>query len=93
MRTEEPECVFIALCDGAFYQGIDGIMGKTKMDGLRDIAANAKYKNVFAMPACELPMFLIKYNETTWERRSRRLSAIIPKNGHAAPKKRLPKPN
>ena len=64
VKTEEPECVFIALCDGAFYEGINGIVGKTKMDGLKDIAAHAKHKNVFAMPTCELPMFLIKYNET-----------------------------
>ena len=62
VRTEEPECVFIALCDGAFYQRRDRIMRKTKMEGLRDIAANAKYKNVFAMTTCELPMFLIGYN-------------------------------
>lgn len=64
LKTEDSGCVFIALCDGAFYEGINGIVGKTKMDGLKDIAALAKHNNVFAMPTRELPLFLIKYNAT-----------------------------
>ena len=64
VKTEEPKCVFIALCDGAFYEGINGIVGKTKMDGFKDIAALAKHNNVFAMPTRELPLFLMKYNAT-----------------------------
>ena len=56
--NETPECAFIALCDGGFYAAPNGIMGKTRMDGIQAIAEEAKNGNVFAMTTGELPVFL-----------------------------------
>ena len=57
-QNNKPECVFVALCDGAFYGGKNGMMGRTKMEGMQAIAAEAKHGNVFAMTTGELPAFL-----------------------------------
>ena len=56
--NKTPEFVFVALCDGGFYPAANGIMGKTRMDGIRGIAGEAKNGNVFAMTTGELPAFL-----------------------------------
>ena len=56
--NKTPKRAFVALCDGGFYAAPNGIMGKTRMDGIQAIAAEAKNRNVFAMTTGELPGFL-----------------------------------
>ena len=56
--NDAPESAFVALCDGGFYAAPNGIVGQSRMEGMRAIAAEAKRGNVFAMTTGELPAFL-----------------------------------
>ena len=58
VKNDAPESAFVALCDGGFYTAPNGIVGKSRMDGLTAMAAESKHGNVFAMTTGELPAFL-----------------------------------
>lgn len=52
-----PDKVFVALCDGPYYQARNGIAGKSRLDSLSAMA-NKGGKNIFAMTTADLPCFL-----------------------------------
>ena len=58
VQNNAPESAFVALCDGGFHAAPNGIVGKTRMEGIQAIAAESKHGNVFAMTTGELPAFL-----------------------------------